>query len=80
MDTFTGTDQEIYHSKQGRIEGVKVNPSLTRMKEWAMFESLDRTFFYICHDKFFMSTMVREPFKYYSADFVREELFLKKNF
>ena len=45
IDPSPGTDQEIYHSRQGSIDSVKINASLPRMREWAMFECLNETIF-----------------------------------
>ena len=34
INSSTGMDQEIHSSGQGRIDSVKINPSLLSMKEW----------------------------------------------
>ena len=36
INSSTGMDQEIHPCGQGRIDSVKINPSLLRMREWAM--------------------------------------------
>ena len=37
INPSTGMDQEIHPCVQGRIDSVKINPSLPRIREWALF-------------------------------------------
>ena len=37
INQSTGMDQEIHPCGQGRIDSVKINPSLLRMREWHIF-------------------------------------------
>ena len=36
INSSTGMDQEIHPCGQGRVDSVKINPSLLRMREWHM--------------------------------------------
>ena len=36
INPSTGMDQEIHPCGQGRMDSVKINPSLLRMREWAI--------------------------------------------
>ena len=41
INPSTGMDQEIHPSGQGRIDSVKINPSLLRMREWQIQVNLE---------------------------------------